>query len=333
MFGTRSALKLRLSFQSVFVLFALLAAPAMNQALGQAYPTKPIRIVSPFAAGAISDITLRLVGARLGQRLGVQILIENNTGAGGISAARAVIAAAPDGYTLALLSNATALSVSLFKNLQFDPVRDFVPVGGISDFANILATNGKSSLQSMKDVIAMARVNPGTLNVGTTIIGSSNHLTAALLKSSTGLDFVIIPYRGPAELLLALQRNDVHVIVQSYGALKEAVDKKQIRALAVTTAKRYPSAPDIPTVQEAGIRDFEVVSWNGLFAPLKTSQEPVKVLNRELRVVLTEQDIAARLIDLGVEPRHSSPEELGARMRSEITRWARVITDAGIEKQ
>ena len=318
-------------------IFMLAVAPGllpMQAAHAQgSYPVKPVRIVSPFAAGAISDITLRLAGNRLGQRLGTQILIENQTGAGGISAARSVISSAHDGYTLALLSNATALSVSLFKNLPFDPVADFVPVAGISDFANILATNPASRYQSLAAIMAEAKAKPGSLNVGTTIIGSSNHLTAALFKSATGLDLVIIPYRGPSELLLALQRNDVHVIVQSYGALKEAVDRKQITAVAVTTGRRYPSAPDIPTVQEAGVRDFEVVSWNGLFAPIRTPQEAIQVINRELRAVLVEPEITRRLIELGVEPRPSTAEELGARMRSEIVKWGRVINDAGIEKQ
>jgi putative tricarboxylic transport membrane protein len=308
----------------------LAAAPAGAEAL---FPTRTIRIVSPFAAGAISDVSLRLIADQLGQRLGTRVIIDNQPRAGGVTAAMAVLSAPADGHTLALLSNSTAISVALFKSIPYDPVNDFAPISQISSFANVLATNVASTHRTLGDFIAAARARPGQLNVGTTIVGSSNHLTAALFKSMTGLDFAIIPYRGPGDLLVAVQRMDVDMIIQSYGALKPAIDDKQLRALASTTATRADTMPEIPTVQESGVPAFEVVTWNGLFAPAGTPPEIVQILNRELQAVLRSEEIRRRLVALGVAPEPSTPEALGARLRGDIDKWARVIADAGIEKQ
>jgi tripartite-type tricarboxylate transporter receptor subunit TctC len=296
------------------------------------YPSRPIKIVSTFATGTISDITLRTVGQKLGVRLNTQIVIENQTGAGGINAAKSVLSSAHDGYTLALLSNSTAISVSLFKNLSFDPLQDFSPVIGISDFTNVFASNYAKN-QSLKTIMERAKSKPGELNIGTTAIGSSNHLTAALFKSMTGLNFTVIPYRSPSDLLIAIQRNDVDMIIQSYGAIKEAILNKQILPLGITSAKRNSSATQIPTLQELGIENFEVVSWNGLFAPKNTPREILAQLGTEISETLKDQDLVKKLNDLGVETRPLSQEELAYRMKSDITKWAKVINDAGIEKQ
>ena len=314
-------------------LLILICVLATQASFSQAkYPARPIKIVSPFAAGTISDITLRTVGQKLGLRLNTQIVIENQTGAGGINAAKSVLSSAHDGYTLALLSNSTAISVSLFKNLSFDPIQDFTPVIGISDFTNVFASN-YSKNQSLKTLMERAKSKPGDLNIGTTAIGSSNHLTAALFKSITGLNFTVIPYRSPSDLLIAIQRNDVDLIIQSYGAIKEALLNKQILALGITSAKRNPSAPQIPTLQELGIESFEVVSWNGLFAPKNTPREILSLLGIEILETLKDQELVKKLNDLGVETRPLSQEELSHRMKSDIAKWAKVISDAGIEKQ
>ena len=181
------------------------------------------------------DVTLRLLADKLGTRLGGSVAVDNQPRAGGITAVTTTLSFAPDGYTIAVLSSSTAISVSLLKSLPYDPVTDFVPVTGLSTFANIIATNISSPYRSLADVIAAARANPGKLNVGTTTVGSTNHLAATLLRSMTGLDFVIVPFRTPGELVAGALRNDVDVIVQSYGALKSAVESKQLRALASTT--------------------------------------------------------------------------------------------------
>jgi tripartite-type tricarboxylate transporter receptor subunit TctC len=311
-----------------------LLATELSPALAQArYPTRPIRIVSPFAAGSVSDISLRLFADKLAPRLNGQVIIDNQPRAGGVTAATAVLSSPPDGYAIALLSTSTAISVSLLKQLPYDPVRDFAPVSTLSTFANVLATDVKSRYATLADLIAAARARPGALNIGTTTVGSTNHLAATLFKAVMALDVVIVPYRTPGDLLTAAVRGDVDVIVQSYGALKSALEDKQLRALASTTAGRAPYLPEVPSVQEVGAKGFEVVTWNGFFVPVKTPSEVIELLNRETRNVLQDSDLARRFLDLGLEPLPSTPDELGARMAAEVTRWARVIDDAGIEKQ
>ena len=220
---------------------ALLVSPAAAQNPDQAkdqtkdqvadhgkFPIRPIRIVSPFAAGSASDLSLRLFADKFGARLNGQIVIDNQPRAGGVTAATSVLSSPPDGYTIALLSTSTAISVSLFKHLPYDPVRDFAPVTTLSTFANVIATNVNSRYATLAEFIAAARAKPGTLNIGTTTVGSTNHLAATLFKAMMGLELVIVPYRTPGDLLTSALRNDVDVIVQSYGALKTALQDKQI---------------------------------------------------------------------------------------------------------
>jgi tripartite-type tricarboxylate transporter receptor subunit TctC len=281
----------------------------------------------------VSDVSLRLMADKLTARSGAQIVIDNQPRAGGITAAMAVMGAPPDGYTIALFSSSTAISVSLFRHLPYDPVRDFAPVGGFTSFANIFATNIGARYQTLADIVAAARARPGALNVGPTTVGSTNHLAANLFKATLGLDIVIVPYRTPGDLLTAAVRNDVDMIVQSYGALKTALEDKQIRALASTTAARASYLPDVPSVAEAGIKDFEVVTWNGLFVPAKTPPEVIELINAGTRAVLQDGELGRRFLDLGLEPLPSTAQALGERMADEIARWARVISEAGIEKQ
>ena len=312
----------------IAVVIAVSAACAQSR-----FPIRPIRIVSPFAAGSVSDVSLRIMADKLGAQINGQVIIDNQPRAGGIAAVSAVLSAPPDGYTIALLSSSTAIAVSLFKHLPYDPLRDFAPVCGFTGFANIFATSAASRYRSLADVIAAARDRPGVLNVGTTTVGSTNHLTATLFKSMAGLDFVIVPYRGPPELLTAALRNDVDVIVQSYGALRPAIEDRELRPLASATADRASYMPDIPTVREVGIGGFEVMSWNGFFVPAKTPPEIIARLNREFRAVLEDDALRRRFADFGLEPLASTPSWLGERMASEIEKWAHVIADAGIEKQ
>ena len=276
-----------------------MAAPSPAQ---QKFPTAyPIRVMLPFAAGSVSDVTLRILADKLSARLGTPVIIDNQPRAGGITAATTTMSANPDGYTLVVLSSSTAISVSLLKHLPYDPVNDFVPVSGASTFANIIATGGTSKHTSLEGLMKIAREKPGTLNVGTTTVGSTNHLAATLFRSMTGLDFVIVPFRTPGDLVTAAIRNDVDAIIQSYGALKSAVEEKQLRALAGTTAKRTPYAPNVPTVDKLGVKGFEVVTWNGFFAPARTPPEVVDLLNREIAAVLADADLKKRFLDLGLD--------------------------------
>jgi len=319
---------------AAFVSVAVEALPAFAQPTDRGkFPTRPIHIVSPFAAGSVSDLSLRLFADKLAARLDGQVVIDNQPRAGGVTAAATVLTAPPDGHTIVMLSTSTAISVSLLKQLPYDPVRDFAPVSMLSTFANIFATNVNSRYRTLADLIAAARARPGTLNIGTTTVGSTNHLAATLFKATLGLDVVIVPYRTPGDLLTAALRSEVDMIVQSYGALKTALEDKQIKALASTTPGRAGYLPDVPSVQETGVKDFDVVTWNGLFVPVKTPPDVIDSLNREIRVVLQDGEIGRRFHDLGLEPLPSSPQELGARMSNEVARWAQVIREAGIEKQ
>ena len=315
-------------------LSAAVLLAALSPALAQSkYPVRPIRIMLPFAAGSVSDVTLRILSDKLGARFGTGIVVDNQPRAGGTTAALAVKTSPPDGYSLVTFSSSTAISVSLLKSLPYDPVADFIPISGISTFANIVAVNATSPHRTMGDLMTKAREKPGSLNVGTTTVGSTNNLAAHLLKSMTGLDFVIVPFRTPGELVTAVLRNDVDAIIQSYGALKSSVESNQIRALGSTTRKRAAYAPDVPTLDEAGVKGFDVVTWNGAFAPSGTPPEVIGTLNKELRAVLTDPELVRRYMELGLEPLPTTPDDLSGRLREEVDKWARVIRDAGIERQ
>jgi putative tricarboxylic transport membrane protein len=315
------------------LLIAALFAALPSSASAQKYPSRPIRVMLPFAAGSVSDVTLRILADKLGARLNASIIVENQPRAGGTTAALSTKTATPDGYTLVTLSSSTAISVSLLKALPYDPVGDFMPISGISTFANIIAVNSGSKYRTLGEFLAAARERPGALNIGTTTVGSTNHLAANLLKSMTGLDFVIVPFRTPGDLLTAVLRNDIEAIIQSYGALKSALEGNQIRALGSTTPKRAAYAPDVPTVDEAGVKGFDVVTWNGAFAPAGTPPEVIAILNRELRAALSDPELKQRYTELGLEPLPTTPDELSGRLRAEIDKWGRVIREAGIEQQ
>ena len=297
------------------------------------YPSKPVRIVLPFAAGGVADITARVIAERLGVKLGGRFYVENQPGAGGIAAARTVISSPSDGHTLALLSNGTAISVSLFNTLPYDPLKDFAPISSLGYFDFILATGADSPFKTLADLIAAARAKPGSLNVGTINVGSTQNLSAELFKTAAGLDFVIIPHRGTPEVLISTMQGNLGLMIDSYSAMKGNLADGKIRALAATGPARSASTPDIPTVQESGVASYDVVSWNALFAPAGTPPEIVNTLNRALQDILAEPEVKKRLLELGIEAKASTPEEISARLKSDIDKWRKVIEKAGVQKQ
>jgi tripartite-type tricarboxylate transporter receptor subunit TctC len=308
---------------------ALLAAPAAQAK----YPDRPVRIVLPFAAGGVADITARIVAEKLGDKLGQRFYVENQPGAGGIAAARTVISSAPDGNTLALLSNGTAVSASLFKKLPFDPLRDLVAVSSLGYFDFIFATGANAPFKTLPDFIAAAKAKPGTLNVGTINVGSTQNLSAELFKTAVGIDFAIIPYRGTPEIQVALLQGDVALMIDSYSSMKGNLADGKLRALASSGGHRSEATPEIATVTESGVSGYDVVSWNALFAPAGTPPDIIKTLNDALREILADGDVRKRLLELGIEAKASTPEEIADRLRSDIDKWAKVIEKAGIEKQ
>ena len=319
-------------FVIVFVLFGL-AFPQRQAGAEAKYPSKPVRIVLPFAAGGVADITARVIAEKLSGKLGGRFYIENQPGAGGIAASRTVISSAPDGYTLALLSNGTAISASLFSHLPYDPLKDFAPISSLGTFDFVFATNANSPFKTLADFIAAAKAKPGTLNVGTINIGSTQNLSAELFKTAAGIDFTIIPYRGTPELLVSTMQGNVALMIDSYSSLKGNLAEGKLRALASSGPVRSESTPDLFTLQEAGVANYDVVSWNALFAPAATPPDIVKTLNQALQEILIEPEVKKRLLELGIEARGSTPEEISARLKSDIDKWQGVIEKAGIPRQ
>ena len=305
-------------------------APLRAQA---SYPARPVRVIVPFGAGGVADTTIRIVAEKLSASMGQRFVIENQPGAGGIAAARSVLSAPADGYTLALLSNGTAVSVGLFKKLPFDPLKDFAPISSLGTFDFVLATNAGSEFRTMADFVQAVRAKPGALNVGTINIGSTQNLSAELLKSSGGLQFALVPFRSSPEVLVALLRNDIALMIDNYAALKAALTDGQARALATSGPTRSPVLPEVPTVREAGIADYETTSWNALFAKASTPPDIVATLNGALAKVLAAPEMKAQLLELGIEAKGSLPDELGARLRDDIGKWSSVIERTGIPKQ
>jgi tripartite-type tricarboxylate transporter receptor subunit TctC len=314
-----------------YVLAASLAVAA-TAATAQTYPTRPVRAILPFAAGGLADITTRIVADKLGDRLGQRIIVDNQPGAGGIAAARSVLAAPADGYTLAIVTNGTAISVPLFKTLPFDPVTDFVPISEMGTFDLALAVNAGSPYGTLGDFLKDARANPGKLKVGTISVGSTQNLGAELLRSTSGADFALVTYRTAPEALIALLRNDIQLIVEYYATVKSGLEDHKVRVLATTGERRSRMLPKVPTVSEAGVPGYVVTSWNALFAPKGTPPEVITKLNELVREVVALPETKQRLLDLGIEAQAGPPEAIEARLKADIAKWTKVIEDAKIPK-
>ena len=311
---------------------ALLGLPPHARAEAN-YPNRAVRVVVPFAAGGVADTTARIIAEKLGEKLGQRFYVENQPGAGGIAAARTVISSPPDGYTLVMLTNGTAISVSLFEKLPFDPLKDFAPVSSLGFFDFIFCTGASSDFRTLADFIAAARAKPGALNVGTINIGSTQNLSAELFKTAANIDFTIVPYRGTPEVEVSLLQGNIALMIDSYSAIKGNLADGKFRALASSGAVRSESTPDLATVQQSGVANYDVVSWNALFAPARTPPEIVKTLNGALQDILADAELKKRLLALGIEARAGTPEEISTRLKSDIDKWRQVIEKAKIPRQ
>jgi tripartite-type tricarboxylate transporter receptor subunit TctC len=325
----RAAVRVFLSVMSTALSLSLAVSRA---AAADTYPSQPIRIVTPLAAGSASDVALRILADKLSERLGVPVLVQNQPGGGGVTAGRMVTNAPPNGYNIAWVGNNNAIGVSLFREAP-DPRKEMRPIVGVSEFAYLLVDSETSRYRTLEQWMKAAREKPGTLSVGTSSAGTSNHLAALLFKSAQKLDFTVVPYRGPTELSVALLRNDVDLVVNAYGGLRSAIEAKQVRPLAVTSAARIAELPDVPTMAEAGVPDFEVTSWNALYGPKEMPQPAVDTLARAATEILQRPDVIAQYEAIGFEARPIAADALDQRMRSEIERWARVIAASGISRQ
>jgi tripartite-type tricarboxylate transporter receptor subunit TctC len=313
---------------------ALLAGlPALTRpARAQAYPSRPVRLLLPFAAGGVADVTARLTADKLGEKLGPRFVVENMPGPGGILAGRAIATAAPDGYTLGLLTNGTAISVAIYKSLPFDPLKDFATISALGTFDLIFATNADSQYKTLADVLKGAREQPGKLNIGCIAVGSTQHLGAELLKVQAGADIQIVPYRTTPDVIVALLRNDIQLMVDFYAAMRPQLLDKKILPVGTSGVKRTPFLTGVPTVAEAGVPGYEVASWNGMCGPAALPADIINTLNKTLREILANPEVKAKYAELGIEAQASSPEELKARFAADVKKWQDLIARAGIPK-
>lgn len=326
--GTRPPARLSV----VTALCVLIASAGLSQAQTN-YPDKPVRIVVPYGAGGVADVTTRLVAQKLSEQMGQSFIIENRPGAGGIVGAKAVLGSPADGYTLFLAGNGSAISESLFKALPFNVVRDFTPVSALAQFDMLLATKTDSQLDTVGKVVAFAKPNPGKLNFGTIATGSTQHLSAELFKMTTGVQAPIVIYKTTPELVTAILRGDVDVGFDYYAAFAPTIVNKQMKVIATSGEQKSPQLPDAPTVKDSGYPDYVVTSWNALQGPAGIPKDIITKLNEQVVAVLKMQDIQKRMGDLGMQPMIGSPEFLNERMKTDIAKWAKVIQAAGIEKQ
>lgn len=298
------------------------------------FPSKPIKIVVPFGAGGVADLTARTVAQKMGENLGQSIVIENKPGAGGIAAAETVVKAEPDGYTLFLMSNGTAVSAGLFKKLPFDPRRDLAPVSLLGQFDLAVLVPESSPHKSLAQLLAWGRANPGRMNLGTINIGSTQHLAAELFRSQANLIAQVIPYNGTPSVINALRGGQIDAAVEILGPMKPQIQAKAVRALAVMGDTRPADMPGVALVSsEPGLSHFSVLSWNALAVPARTPGAVIARLNLEVQKALSHPDVKRRLADLNVTAKHSSPEQLGRLLDTEISRWSDVIQKAGIPRQ
>jgi len=302
-------------------------------ALAQSYPTKPVRIVLPFGPGGVADITTRTIAPKMSEGLGQQVLVENMPGAGGIRAAETVARADPDGHTLLLLTNGNAVSQALFKSLPYDPLNDFAMISTVGYFSMVIVSGANSKYKTLQDVIAAAKQNPGKLNIGTISPGGTQHLAGELFRSSAGMDALVVPHKTTGEVVIGVRNGNLDVGVDFIAPLISGIKAGDLRALAVTAGKRQPQLPDVPTAQEAGVRGYDVASWNALAAPAKTPAAVIRRVHDELAKALAAPEVQKRFAELGVEPRASTPEHLREFFVSESQRWAKVVEAAKIPKQ
>jgi tripartite-type tricarboxylate transporter receptor subunit TctC len=332
MFG-RMCGQMRATMRALAALAVLVAALPAPAAAESPYPTRPVMLIVPYAAGGVADTGMRILADKLSAKLGQQVVVDNRPGAGGIVAAKAGSSATPDGYTLLMTGNNNAISVALFKSLPYNILTDFVSVSTVSFFDLLIVTRAGSPLRSMADVVAAARANPGKLNIGTINPGSTQNLAAELFRSTAGVNVTIVPFRTSPDMAGAILRGDVDVAFEFYAALQGMIADHKVNVLASTGTKRTAYLPDVPTIAESGIGDYEVLSWNGISAPAATPKRVVATLENAINAVLPLPDVQERATRLGMAMRASTPDEMTTRLKADIVKWSAVIDKAGIPKR
>jgi tripartite-type tricarboxylate transporter receptor subunit TctC len=309
------------------------AAPAFSHlALAEDYPTRPVRIVAGFAAGGGVDITARLIGQWLNERLGQSFVVENRTGAGGNIGTEAVVTAAPDGYTLLLATVPNAVNASLYNNLKFNFIRDIAPVAGIIRVPMFVMVHPSVPAKTVPELIAYARANPGKVNMASAGNGSAPHMAGELFKMMAGVNLVHVPYRGQGPALTDLLGGEVQVLFATAPGTTDYVATGKLRALAVTTATRAQVLPDVPPVTDF-VPGYETSQWYGMCTPSKTPAEIIGKLNKEINAAIVDAGMKARLAAIGGEPLPGTPAEFGKLISDETEKWAKVVQAAGLKPE
>jgi len=309
--------------------FAALASIAMP-AQAQTYPTKPIRLVVPFPAGGTTDILARAVAQKLSETLGQQVIVDNRPGAGGNIGSELVARSAPDGYTLLMGTVGThAINVSLYPKLPYDPVKDFTPIVLVAGVPNVLVVNPSLPARSVAELIAYAKANPGKLNFASSGSGTSIHLSGELFKVLTGVQMTHVPYKGSAPALTDLVGGQVQLMFDNLPSSLAFIKAGKLRALAVTSKTRAAALPDVPTMVEAGVPDFEASSWFGILAPAGTPRDIVVRINAEVAKWLATPDAREKLAGQGAIAAGGAPEDFARHIASETAKWARVVKASG----
>ncbi len=297
----------------------------------QEFPNRPVRVVAPFAPGGATDVLTRIVSQKLYERWGQTVIVDNRVGASGnIGAEFVAKSAAPDGYTLLMAGAPHAINMSLFRNLRYDLAKDLAPLSAVATFPSLIALHPSLPARSVKELIALARARPGQLNFGSAGNGSPNHLSMELFKTMAKVEMTHIPYKGGSgQMVTDLLAGQVQLASMGLPPSLPYVKAGKLRVIAVTSTRRSPLLPDVPTVAEAGLPGFDVSSWYGLFAPAALSKELVAKLSGDIVAILNTADIKERLAALGAEPAPMTPEEFGRYVQDEIGKWSKVVRDSG----
>lgn len=318
-------------FLSASVLFGTLQAHAQAQSAAQAYPDKPIKWIIPWPPGGGADVFSRLISKQVADGLGTQLIIENRGGAAGNIGATAAARSAPDGYTIVFAYSGThSINRHLHKSMPFQE-SDFSPVIFLSSVPQLLTVNANSPYKSVADVIVAAKANPGKLTYGSSGNGAINHLAGQLFADTAGVKLQHIPYKGGAPAANALMAGEIDLIFGEPSTLLPHVSSGRLRALAVTGANRSPGVPDLPTIAEAGVKGYEVTSWNGVLVPAGTPDAVIKRLNAEFNKALSNPEMRARLIQMGYEPVGGAPELFSKHIAAETEKWGPVVKNSGLE--
>jgi tripartite-type tricarboxylate transporter receptor subunit TctC len=316
----------------IYLLLAWVAATALP-IQAQPLSNRAIKIVVPFGPGGVADLTARTVAQKMSDNMGQAVVIDNKPGAGGVVAGDTVAKAEPDGHTLLLMSNGTAVSAGLFKSLPFDTVKDFAPISSLGFFDIAIVVPQNSPHKTLADFLAFARANPGKLNIGSINIGSTQNLSAELFKSTANIQAQIVPFNGTPAVITALRGGQIDAAVEILSPLLPQINASEVRALAVFGDKRSSVLKDVPTAAQSGLAGFNASSWNALAAPAKTPKDIVARLNREVKAALEAPDVKKRLLELNIDATYSTPEQLATLLAAEIRRWSEVITRAKIPTQ